>query len=249
MTGRQRYSRPVSMVIPLLVVAVTSAIWTLALPATVARAASLCSSPYDPAIDPADFQDANGKPIPIDNPYSPLAPGTTFVYEGTNGERDVVRVTNRKKSILGVSTTVVADEVTVGGQTTEETSDWYAQDGQGNVWYLGEASQEFPSGSTAGSWEAGKDGAKPGIIMEANPAVGDAYRQEFAAGVAEDVAEVRSLDADASVPYGSFGNALNTRDGSCIEAGFENKYYAPGVGTVLEVGKGGKERLELVSVS
>ena len=244
MPRNQRLPWSVLMNHPLVVVAVASLIGT----APIAGAADLCRAPYNPTINRADFLDAKGKPIKIDNRYFPLQPGTTFTYQGTNNEREVLQVTTRTKTILGVTTTVVTDEATVNGQLAEQTSDWFAQDKNGNVWYFGEDTMEFPGGSTAGSWEAGKNGAKPGIIMEGSPRVGDAYRQEFAQGVAEDVAEVRSLDSDVSVPYGAFGDALNTRDGSCIEAGLENKYYAPGVGSVLEIGKG-KERLELVSVT
>jgi hypothetical protein len=250
--GNDRLPRTVLAALPFLVVAVATVIGTLALPAAVAQAAAICNAPYDPGLpNPDDFRDAQGRPNKIDNPYFPLKPGTTFVYRGTSKaggiEQDEVQVTSQTKPIQGVMTTVVRDEVKVDGVTTELTFDWFAQDDAGNVWYFGEDSTEFPSGSKAGSWEAGQNGARRGIIMEADPKVGDTYRQEFAAGVAEDIAEVRSRDSDVSVPYGRFGNALNTRDGSCIEAGFENKYYAPGVGLVLTVGKG-KERSELSSV-
>ena len=250
--GKQRIRWPGLAVAPLLI-ASTILIGTLALPAAVTQAIEICNAPYNlgpPNLN--DFKDTQGKPNKITNPYFPLTPGTTFVYQGTSKdgetERDEVKATNQTKVIQGVTTTVVRDEVSVDGVVTELTFDWYAQDDNGTVWYFGEDSKEFPSGSKAGSWEAGKNGAIRGIIMEANPKVGNTYRQEFAAGVAEDIAAVRDTDADVSVPYDTYDDALQTRDGSCIETGFESKYYAPGVGLVLEVGRG-KERMELVSVT
>ena len=250
MRGIQRVRWSLFAAIPLLLIAAMSATGTLVLPTALAQAGNLCNAVYNPVISAADFTDSRGRPNNIDNKYFPLVPGTTFVYQGTNKagetERVEVRVTNQKKTILGVTATVVRDEVTVDGQRVELTFDWFAQHDDGTVWYFGEDSTEFPSGAKTGSWEAGVNGAKPGIIMQANPQVGQAYRQEFAAGVAEDFAEVRSLDAAVSVPKFS-GEALNTRDGTCLEPGLENKYYASAVGLVLETGKG-KERLELIEV-
>jgi hypothetical protein len=206
--------------------------------------------PYDPHIDPADFVAV------IDNPYLPLAPGTTYTYEGSlkaAGERNIVSVTNRTKRIIGVTTTVVNDVVTVEGVIAEKTLDWYAQDRWGNVWYFGEDSKSYENGkvvSTEGSWEAGVDGAKPGIVMLGQPHVGDLYRQEYYPGVAEDMAQVLQLDASVTVPYGSFTDVLVTKDWTPLDPKVvENKYFAPGVGLVLErSAKGPKEESRLVSV-
>jgi hypothetical protein len=206
---------------------------------------------YNPRIDPADFV------ATIDNSFYPLEPGTTFVYEGQTAdgpERNEVEVTHETKQILGVTCTVVHDRVWVADTLQEETFDWYAQDKDGNVWYFGEDSKEFDENgvvvSTAGSWEAGVDGAKPGIIMEANPTVGDAYRQEYLAGVAEDMGQVLSVDEAVGVPYGLFENVLKTADWSPLEpAVVEQKYFASGVGMILTVGvQGGSDRLELVDI-
>jgi hypothetical protein len=205
---------------------------------------------YRPAIDPADFV-----PV-IDNPYLPLRPGTTLVYEGTSGgEREVVRVsvTDDTEEILGITATVVRDRVFVGGKLAEDTFDWYAQDRQGNVWYLGEDTKEYEDGkvvSTEGSWEAGVDGAQAGIIMLADPRVGDAYRQEFYEGEAEDVARVLALDASVTVPHGSFVGVLRTEDWTPLEPRIrENKFYARGIGPVFErLVRGGEEVLRLVEV-
>jgi hypothetical protein len=205
---------------------------------------------YSAHINPADFT------TKIDNKYFPLKPGTTFVYEGKTKdatEGDVVAVSSDTKQIMGVKCVVVNDKVTEDGKLTEHTYDWYAQDKKGNVWYFGENSKEYKNGkvtSTEGSWEAGKDGAKPGIIMPVNPKVGHTYRQEYYKGVAEDMARPLKLDGSASVPYGSFDHVLVTYEWTPLEPNVsEQKYYAPGVGTVLEVAvKGPPERLELIRI-
>lgn len=205
---------------------------------------------YSPRIDPANFTTS------IDNKYFPLKPGTTFVYKGKtqhSTEGDVVAVTSDTKNIMGVECVVVDDRVTEGGRLTEQTYDWYAQDKRGNVWYFGEDSKEYENGkvkSTGGSWEAGKDGARPGIIMPANPKVGQTYRQEYYKGEAEDMARPLKLDGSTTVPYGSFDHVLVTHEWTPLEPNVaENKYYAPGVGNILEVAvKGPQERLELVDV-
>jgi hypothetical protein len=205
---------------------------------------------YTPAINPDDFVEA------IDNTYFPLTPGTTFVYEGESEDetiRDEVYVTNETRVVMGVNTIVVRDREFVDGELEEETFDWYAQDREGNVWYFGEDSREYEDGevvSSAGSWEAGVNGAQPGILIEGNPQVGDTYRQEYLAGEAEDMAEVISLNESVSVAYGSFENCLKTKEWTPLEPGIEeNKYYAAGTGLVLEMTvKGGSERLELVDI-
>ncbi len=163
-------------------------------------------------------------------------------------------VTNQTKTILGVTNTVVLDTVwDEDDELVEETYDWYAQDKEGNVWYFGEDSKEYEAGvlvSTAGSWEAGVDGAKPGIIMEANPQIGDSYRQEYYVGEAEDMAEVLSLSETASVPYDSFTGCLKTKEWTPLEPDIvAHKYYAPGVGCVMEIMvEGGSEHVELIDV-
>jgi hypothetical protein len=206
--------------------------------------------PYDWTIDAADFVTT------IDNPYLPLQPGTVTVYEGTSeGEREVVtvRVTDRTKEIMGVNAVVVRDTVRVNGEVTEDTFDWYAQDVDGNVWYMGEDTKEYDGGkvvSTEGSWEGGVDGALPGVIMPADPTVGLAYTQEHYAGQAEDKGKIFALGRRVSVPYGSFDQVLVTEDWTPLEPKvLERKSYAPGVGVVFEeTVKGGQEVLRLVEV-
>ena len=198
----------------------------------------------------------------VDNKFFPLEPGTTFVYKGEEEgvpSRNTVEVTHDTKTILGIDTTVVHDRVFKGkGQKeylAEDTFDWYAQAKDGTVCYFGEDTKELDKNgnviSTEGSWEAGVNDAKPGIIMEAHPKVGDTYQQEFAAGVAEDMAKVLSLDKSTCVPYGCFDHLLLTKEWTPLEPGVvEHKYYAKNIGFVREVTvKGGKERSELVRIT
>jgi hypothetical protein len=206
--------------------------------------------PYDWTVEATDFVSS------VDNPYFPLVPGTTLVYRGqSEGEREVVtiEVTREMKEILGVTCVVVKDTVEIAGKIHELTFDWYAQDVDGNVWYMGEDSKEYEDGkvsSTEGSWEAGVDGALPGVIMPANPEVSLAYTQEHYAGEAEDKGKVVALDRTVSVPYGSFDEVLVTEDWTPLEPRFlEHKHYAPGIGVVFEeLVKGGDGAIRLVEV-
>jgi hypothetical protein len=216
---------------------------------TADQASPTAEAPYNPVIDAADFVER------IDNPYFPLQPHTTFVYEGTadgDQERDEVSVTDQTKTILGVRCVVVRDRVWINGELTEDTHDWYAQDKDGNVWYFGEDSKSYENGktSTEGSWEAGVNDAKPGIIMPAQPKVGDVYRQEYSAGVAEDMAEVLKIGGSVTVPYGTFDDVLVTKEWSPLEPDVvEQKTYAPGVGDIREESvQGENETLDLVEV-
>jgi hypothetical protein len=205
---------------------------------------------YAPNIKPADFT------TKINNKYFPLEPGTTFVYRGETEdatEGDTVRVTSDTKTVMGVECVVVEDRVTEGGELTEKTYDWYAQDNKGNVWYFGEDSTEYDNGkvkSTEGSWEAGKDGAEPGIIMPADPKIGETYRQEYYKGEAEDMARALKLNGSVEVSYGSFKNVLVTDEWTPLEKNVaEHKFYAPGVGNVKEIAtKGSQETLTLIDV-
>ena len=193
----------------------------------------------------------------IDNPYFALIPGTAFTYESTTEEGTeeiIVVVTNETKEILGVTATVVHDTASLDGDLIEDTFDWFAQDKEGNVWYLGEDTKEYENGevvSTEGSWEAGVDGAEAGIVMEADPQVGDTYRQEWYPGHAEDAAEVVSLSEEVTVPYGTFTNCLQTREFSTLDPELnEYKYYCTAVGAVtLEVVIDSGERVELIDVN
>jgi hypothetical protein len=200
-------------------------------------------------LDPADFVAG------IDNPYWPMAPGSRWVYretDGEGGEQQVeVTVTDETKTILGIEATVVHDVVTEDGELVEDTFDWYAQDRDGNIWYLGEATEEHADGevSTEGSWEAGVDGAEAGVLLPGAPEVGQAYRQEHYEGEAEDEGAILSLDEWVEVPFGSFEDVLMTKDWTPLEPDvLEHKFYARGVGPVLALAiSGGAGREELIS--
>ncbi|NIM49753.1 MAG: hypothetical protein GTN62_05780 [Gemmatimonadales bacterium] len=201
---------------------------------------------YAPTIDPARFV------AQVDNEFFPLTAGTTLIYEEAGGgERVETYVTHETREVMGVQCVVVYSKEFEDDQLTEETWDWYAQDQDGNVWYFGEDTREYKDGElvgTGGSWEAGRDGALPGIIMQGAPQVGVSYRQEYYVGEAEDMGEVLSLSDSATVPYGTFGGVLVTRDWTPLEPGDEERgYYARGVGLILEIEE--DDRLELVSVS
>jgi hypothetical protein len=190
---------------------------------------------YTPVIVPVNFTNK------IDNSYMPLVPGTTFVYEGTTedgNEHNETAVSSDTKVIMGVTCVVVNDKVLVDGTLVEATIDWYAQDNKGNVWYFGEDSKEYESGkvvSTAGSWEAGVNGALPGIVMQANPTVGQTYRQEYLKSEAEDWASVLSLSETLTIPTGTYKDVLLTNEWSALDNPpiYEHKYYAKGVGFLM----------------
>jgi hypothetical protein len=207
--------------------------------------------PYSPSVEPANFITT------VDNRYFPLKPGTTFHYEGYKdavSQVDDMVVTHQKKRILGITCTVVRDTVSQHGKPIERTFDWYAQDKQGNVWYMGEDAFELKNGRFAradDSWKSGVNGAKPGIIMRGNPRPGDVYRQEYyPRGAAMDQARVLGATISIKVPQGTYKRALATVEWSPIEPQLEKKYYAAGVGEIREqVVAGGNEAFQLVSVT
>ena len=194
----------------------------------------------------------------IDNPYFPLPVGRTFVYRGVEDgkkELDRMHVTSRTKKIAGITATVVSDNVYEPlGKLAEKTFDYYAQDDSGNVWYLGEDTKELLGGSivnTSGSWLAGKSGAKPGLIMKADPRVPDTYRQECRSGEAEDLAWVVGRGGSKKVPYGKFHGVVSTLEFSPLEPSIvERKVYGRRVGVISEHQlSGGHEVLSLVHVT
>jgi hypothetical protein len=199
-------------------------------------------------LNPAKFS-AN-----IDNPQWPMTVGSRWVYrvlDTSDGsvKRDVIEVTKRTKMIAdGIRARVVSDIVTEDGEPVEVTKDWYAQDKKGNVWYFGEDTVEYVNGHPVdnGSWEAGVDGAMPGVALPAKPKVGLSYREEYSKGVAEDQSRVLALDEQAQVPAGHFKPVLMTEDFSPIEPDVsELKFYAKGSGqAVLGVDVSGGSDIE-----
>lgn len=204
---------------------------------------------YHPDIDPADFVDT------VSNPFLPLLPGSRWTYRAVNDEGDVetieVTVLDERRTVMGVSTVVVRDVVSIDDEVIEDTFDWFAQDRDGNVWYFGEDTTEYADGKpdTSGSWEAGIDGALPGIVMPAEPTVtGTGYRQEYLPGEAEDMGEVIATSGSVSTEFGTFDDVIVTRDWTPLEPDVvEEKTYARGVGMVHESKTSGEsETVELV---
>jgi hypothetical protein len=206
------------------------------------------SSNYHPAINPANFSNK------INNPWFPLVPGTHYRYRETLGTEvsDVdVTVLPQTKIVMGVPCVVVHDLVSKAGKTIEDTYDWYSQDATGNVWYFGEDTKEYDDKGhvdTAGSWEAGVKGAQPGIMMQANPTPGPAFRTEYFRGEAEDVAQIIEMTDSVTVPAGRYAPSLQTKEWSLLEPGSEKKWYGRGVGFIRSVSEKG-EVSELVTMS
>jgi hypothetical protein len=209
------------------------------------------AGPPTPEFDAADFTASSAD---INNPYFPLLVGSTTVHEGTTDEgfeHIEVEVLNQTKTILGVLCRVVHDKVYVDGELVEDTIDWYAQDEDGNVWYMGEDSSEIENGmvvSKEGSWEAGVDDAFPGYQMPAVLTVNDEYYQEWYEGEAEDKARVISTSVTVTLTGGAmYPNCLQSREWNPLEPGSDEfKYYAPGVGLLLETKLDGSQAIERV---
>jgi hypothetical protein len=238
-----------------LVALVVAVAWVVPSPGS---AMSSCALPhfgpgreYQPRIESARFS------TNVDNKFFPLTPGTTLIYTGTkDGKKalNLVATTSRTKVIDGVITRVVEDRLYLNNVLEERTSDYYAQDRCGNVWYFGEDTATLDRQgnviSTEGSFHAGVDGAQPGVFMQAHPQVGRKFRQEWYQGQAEDVFKVVSLSAPVTVPYGSFDKALRSEETTALEPGvLDNKYFVEGIGEVTELAvKGPREKLRLVEI-
>lgn len=229
--------------------------------------AALGNSPYDPQIDPDEFIDfeavISGAEDFTPNPYFPLHPGMTSLYtvtddEGSTLEEIKVEILTETKEILGVNCIVVRDrvwEIDDEGEKKliEDTHDWYAQDVSGNVWYFGEIAINYEDGELSdleGSWTSGEEYDTPGYIMKANAQVGEVYRQEFSLGNAEDMAEIIEYLDDLAVQGTTYSDVLKTMDYTPVDPGtIEFKYYAPGIGVILEENPIDGERMELQQIS
>ena len=202
-------------------------------------------------VDPSNFTN------PKANPYFPIKPGMHWVLRGGDTSERLVehmRVTHKTKTIQGVTVRVIRDVLRrTDGSVAEATYDYYVDDNAGNVWYFGEDTATYkPNGqveSRDGTWRAGRHGARPGIIMKANPKPTDAYRQEFQRGVAEDQAWTVQTNAVQTVPAGTFHHVVRSFEWSRLErANISVKFYAPGVGEISEGDVvGGTEKFVLVS--
>ena len=223
-----------------------------------AAAGSACPLPrfgpgpsYHPRIDPADFSPH------VTNELFPLTPGTILVYTGIKDVKkalDLFAPSSRTKVIDGVRTRVVEDRGYLSNVLEERTSDYYAQDRCGNVWYFGEDTATLDRHGhvvdTEGTWHAGVDGAQPGVFMQAHPQLGRKFRQEWLEGQAEDVFKVIYRSAAVTVPYGSFRHALRTEETNALEPDvLDNKYYIKGIGEVAELAvRGPREEFKLVEI-
>ncbi|CAN5534853.1 hypothetical protein BH10ACT11_BH10ACT11_12280 [soil metagenome] len=202
-------------------------------------------------VDPSQFT------TKIDNPYLSFSPGDRWVYRGSSDDgpdqRIVVTVTDRTKTVAnGVKGVVVHDVATVKGRTIENTYDWYAQDAQGNVWYEGEDTKAYDGSGkpdTAGSFEAGVDGAEAGVAMPGSPTQGQTYRQEYYPGQARDGAEVLGTAQKADAPAGHYEDVVITGETTPLEPKIEElKFYARGVGNVRAISVSGEsDREDLTS--
>lgn len=207
-------------------------------------------APYVPGIDPNNFI------TEVNNPYFPLPPGRTLIYEGQTAEGFVHTefvITRQTKMIQGIRCIQVHDLGYLDGELTEDTLDWFAQDKEGNVWYFGENTGELVNGrfvTLEGSFLAGVNRDKAGIVMKAHPMAGDFYRQEFSLNNAEDLAEVLGLGATVTVPAGTFKNCLRTQETTPLEPELlEQKYYATGIGNVLEVDLRTGDKVKLIKIT
>jgi hypothetical protein len=231
---------------------VVSALGSAALSASELPSEAPVGPPASAAVDPADFS------ATVDNPWFPLVPGTTLRYEGTTEGKalvDVFEVTHETALIDDVPCVVIRDTVMEDGTVVEETVDWYSQDLAGNVWYFGEDTRTLGDEgnivSTEGTWQAGVDGAQPGIFMPAEPRVGQSFQQESYPGHAEDWFVVLQAGVPVEVPYGSFPDAMVTGEWTPLEPDvLGEKVYARGIGLVRELDVAGSDEvLELVRVT
>lgn len=207
---------------------------------------------YNPVVSPANFTNSTQ----LTNPYFPFELDKKYIYEGQTSEGlehvEVERL-SQTKEVLGISCIVVNDKVWVDGKLIEDTDDWYAQDNDGSVWYMGEDVDNLNSDGSlkdhAGSWEAGVDGAKPGFAMLADPKVGKSYRQEYYKNHAEDQAEVIAVNLSVETPLGIFENTIKTKEWTELEPDLlEYKFYAPGIGLIKVEDVTNNEEINLIEI-
>lgn len=190
------------------------------------------------------------------NGFMPLIPGRTLVYQGLNdeGELEEIRVTALDETIeiAGITCREVRDTVTIDDEVIEDTFDWFAEAPDGSVWYLGEISLNYEDGfleSLEGSWRTDHEGALPGIVMPGTPVAGDVFRAEYLVNEAEDIVEVIALDQTVTIGLGTYTGCLQMQDTTPLSPGeIEWKYYAPGIGMILEVKPDTGETVELVEI-
>jgi hypothetical protein len=186
------------------------------------------------AVDEAALRDQGS------NTYMILEPGYRLIL-ADGKDTLTITVLDETKVVDGVRTRIVEERETKGGKLEEVSRNYFAFDKTtGNIYYFGEDVNTYDAkGSITGhegSWLAGVNGARFGLMMPGQPKVGQRYYQEVASGVAMDRAEVVSLTKKVKVPAGTFKNCLTTRESSSLEKGVEEKVYAPGVGLLKDGG-------------
>ena len=209
-------------------------------------------SSYKPDVSPSKFTSSTN----LTNTYFQYAPGKKYILEGQTAdglERTEEQRLSTTKTILGITCIEVEFKGYLNGILIEKAIDWYAQDNGGNVWYFGEAVDNYNSNGTLkdhnGSWEAGVDGAQPGTIMPANPQAGMAYREEYYFNHAEDRAEITATGLTVIIPFGTFTTCIKTRNWTELEPSLnENKFYAPGIGLVKEIDVKDNAEIRLISI-
>ena len=227
----------------------TSAAWLFVVSGVVLFLATPSNGePELPDFSAATFSDS----LQIDNPFWPMVPGTSWTYEGistdpetgeTEEETIIVDVLHDTRTVFGVESRILRDRVFVDDLLIEDTFDWYVQDDEGNVWYMGEDVTDFEyddegnviGTSHDGAWESGVDGALPGHIMKAHPQVGDNYYQEFYEGEAVDEGTVLALGETVHLSFGNFDNTIRILDSSALFPETGHKSYAMGIGMVREL--------------
>ena len=246
------------------VAAVLAAVIVIVLPLALGACGGEEEAEASPAthrsFDRNNFSDSTN----IDNKYSPLVPGTQFVYEGRSNRGGgrlphevIFTATDLTKEIDGVRAIVMWDQDINDGKLLEGELALFAQDDDGNVWNMGEYPEEYDENGrfedAPDTWLSGVQGARAGVHMRANPKTGtSAYRHGLAPKIGfEDLAKVFKTGQKDCVPTGCYEDVLVTDETNPAEPndGHQLKYYAPGIGNIRAApGKGGKEREVLLLV-
>ncbi len=207
---------------------------------------------YRPEIKASGFPNSTV----LDNPYFPNEAGKVYFYEGQTEEgreRSEVKRLSHTQLVMGIECVVVEEVLWRNGILLERGEEYYAQDEEGNVWHFGEEVDNYNAAGVLinhnGSWEAGVDGALPGIMMAATPDTGHYYRQQYYFNLAEDEAEVMEAGLALTIPWGTFGDCIKIKEWSALEPeALEYKFYAPGIGLIKTINITDNEEQVLVEV-
>ncbi len=171
------------------------------------------------------------------NPYIVLQPGYRLRYKGSDSTLTSTVLDDTKK-IDGVETRIIEEREVADGQLVERIRNYIAVNKKtGDLYFFGQDVTSYEDGEVSGhdgSWQAGVEDAKFGLLMPGEPKVGDRFQQEDAPGIAEDRCEIVAIGDDVSTPAGDFGKCLRTNDTTALAPGASKRVYAPGVGLVLD---------------